>query len=239
MVFPWLLPLAGFVLILALVQPVARLSLHLSQRLNRDWRESALEWAQAAGAGPEPVSALDRLDGPAVADPRPAMLWSTGLAVALLCAAWIWRNPDDPIGGAATLALGLALLLGLLVDLRIQLLPDLVIWPVAGLGALLCLTGHGVSPQTALWGALAGGGGLWLLSALFALLRGQAGLGLGDVKLVAAAGLWLGWMPLPWLLMLATSGAIAMFLVSGRGKRAERMAFGPALALAFLAIRLF
>ena len=48
---------------------------------------------------------------------------------------------------------------------------------------------------TALGGALAGGGAFWLLPAVYRALRGRSGLGLGDVKLMALAGLWPGWVP--------------------------------------------
>jgi leader peptidase (prepilin peptidase)/N-methyltransferase len=135
--------------------------------------------------------------------------------------------------------LGAGLLVSILVDLRIQLLPDRLTWPLAALGAAVSAAGLGVSPQAALWGAVAGGGALWLIATGFKLLRGVEGLGLGDVKLVAMAGLWLGWMPLPWMLLGASMAAILLHLALHGGRPGHRVAFGPALALAFLATRAF
>src|SRR3546814_16185239 len=47
--------------------------------------------------------------------------------------------------------------------------------------------------------------------------RGRDGLGLGDAKLAAAGGAWLGWAALPSILLLASLGGflwVAMALIS-------------------------
>nr|WP_282957627.1 A24 family peptidase [Silicimonas algicola] len=74
--------------------------------------------------------------------------------------------------------------------------------------------------------------------ALFAILGaayhrrfGVEGLGGGDAKLLAAAGAWLGWQPLPFVVLIASAGTLAVVLLS-RSKRRD-IAFGPGLALAF------
>jgi leader peptidase (prepilin peptidase)/N-methyltransferase len=58
--------------------------------------------------------------------------------------------------------------------------------------------------------------------------RGSEGLGLGDAKLFAAGGAWLGWQALPLLLLVASLGGLAFALTLGRGRA---LAFGPWLAL--------
>jgi leader peptidase (prepilin peptidase)/N-methyltransferase len=45
-------------------------------------------------------------------------------------------------------------------------------------------------------------------------VRGREGLGLGDVKLAAVAGAWLGWMSAPIAIEIAALAAIAAFAVS-------------------------
>ncbi len=65
-------------------------------------------------------------------------------------------------------------------------------------------------------------------------LRGRDGLGLGDAKLLAAAGAWLGVESLPWLLLIAALLGLAMALVRAGPLRAETaVPFGPPLALSF------
>ena len=47
----------------------------------------------------------------------------------------------------------------------------------------------------------------------------------------AKRGAWLGWQPLPFVVMIASAGTLAVVLLS-RSKRRD-IAFGPGLALAF------
>ncbi len=68
----------------------------------------------------------------------------------------------------------------------------------------------------------------------FLYLREKDGLGLGDVKFLAVAGVWLGVEPLvPFLFFSGVIGVITAMLwrVLGLG---ERFPFGPALALAMM-----
>lgn len=75
---------------------------------------------------------------------------------------------------------------------------------------------------------------LLLLRHLYAKLRGHAGLGLGDVKFLAAATIWTGLGTMP-MVVLAASGtalvAIALMRLAGRKVGARtRLRFGPYLA---------
>jgi leader peptidase (prepilin peptidase)/N-methyltransferase len=69
----------------------------------------------------------------------------------------------------------------------------------------------------------------------YARVRGRQGLGLGDVKLAAVAGVWLDWLMIPVALQLAVlmalSGTILQRLVAGRPISASaRLPFGFFLA---------
>ena len=62
-------------------------------------------------------------------------------------------------------------------------------------------------------------------------LRGVDGLGLGDAKLLAAGGAWLGWTAIPFV-VLAAAGALVFELIRTRGQASARtvVILGPWLA---------
>lgn len=67
-----------------------------------------------------------------------------------------------------------------------------------------------VSLAGALFGALIGGGSLWLVGALWKLLRGVEAMGLGDVKLLLGVGAFLGWrLTVLTIFIGAMTGALA------------------------------
>jgi leader peptidase (prepilin peptidase)/N-methyltransferase len=136
----------------------------------------------------------------------------------------------------ASLGLGWTLLALAAIDLRHYWLPDRLTLPLIPAGLLVTwlidpsgLRGHAIG---ALGGFLAFAGMAWV----YRRLRRRAGLGLGDAKLLAAAGAWLSWPALPGLVVVAAALALAMALVrAALGERigaATRIAFGPYLALA-------
>lgn len=129
---------------------------------------------------------------------------------------------------AATALLTAALAAVAAIDARTRRIPDRLSLPLvaAGLG-LAALAGDGSLPARVI-GAAAGYLALAGFGWLHFRLRGQEGLGLGDAKLFAAGGAWLGWQPLPLVLLVAALGGIGFALAT----RSRRIAFGPWLALA-------
>ena len=123
------------------------------------------------------------------------------------------------------------------IDLRQFRLPDALTLPLVLLGLGLSLTGHGPAPLDAAIGAAAGFAVFWALGATYFRLRKIDGLGLGDAKLMAAAGAWLGWQMLPWLVLGASLPALVFALVAGQGHH-DRIAFGLCLCLSFAVLRL-
>ncbi|MFN3311960.1 MAG: prepilin peptidase [Hyphomonas sp.] len=109
-------------------------------------------------------------------------------------------------------------------------IPDMLSIPLilGGIGLSFVLPDLGVLHHVA--GAVGG----YLLFSLFGELhfrqRGFEGLGLGDAKLFAAAGAWLGWQLLPLVLLAASIGGICWAVVLSRHRE---VAFGPWLAAAF------
>jgi leader peptidase (prepilin peptidase)/N-methyltransferase len=136
-------------------------------------------------------------------------------------------------------------LLGLaLIDLRTFRLPDVMTLPLLTMGLLLAwLQPPGLPMPPLADSAIAAAGG-WLALAVVAIgysrLRGREGLGMGDAKLCAAAGAWLGVASMPWLVLLAALMGLALALLLHRRLEAtSAIPFGPPLALAFWLLFLF
>jgi leader peptidase (prepilin peptidase)/N-methyltransferase len=136
----------------------------------------------------------------------------------------------------ASLLLGWTLLTLAAIDLRHYMLPDILTLPLipAGLAVIWAVDPTRFADHAI--GVVAGLGGFWLIGWLYRRLRGRDGLGLGDAKLLAGAGAWLGWQALPSVIVVAAGSALLVALagtLAGSGLGATtRIAFGPYLALA-------
>jgi prepilin signal peptidase PulO-like enzyme (type II secretory pathway) len=126
--------------------------------------------------------------------------------------------------------LGAALLAIAVIDFRTYRIPDWLSLPLiaAGLAWAVLTDRHWPAHLT---GAAAGYASLALFGALYFRLRGREGLGLGDAKLFAAGGAWLGWQALPLVLALAAVAGLIFALATKRREPAAQIAFGPWLAL--------
>jgi leader peptidase (prepilin peptidase)/N-methyltransferase len=134
-----------------------------------------------------------------------------------------------------SLALGWTLLTLAAIDLRHYLLPDSLTLPLIPAGlATAYLIDPAKLPVHAI-GAAAGFIAFAGIAWAYRRVRRRPGLGLGDAKLLAAAGAWLGWPALPGLVAAAAAAALAVALARAAiGERlgaATRVAFGPYLAL--------
>lgn len=101
-------------------------------------------------------------------------------------------------------AIGLLIALSV-IDLRVRLLPNTLVLPFALLAPAfhICTLFEYATIMDMVAGALLGGGLLYGIRMVANRLYGQDALGLGDVKLMAAAGLWLG----HWVLIAMSLGA--------------------------------
>ncbi|CAM3694941.1 prepilin peptidase [Polynucleobacter arcticus] len=131
----------------------------------------------------------------------------------------------------------LALLYLAYVDWRSFRLPNAITLPLIFLGITINLVPdlRFVSASSAILGAALGYGSLWLLNAGYRLLKHRNGIGMGDAKLLAALGAWLGWGALPSILLIASIagllGGIAWLLLH-RHRLHQAFPFGPFLAFA-------
>ena len=122
-------------------------------------------------------------------------------------------------------------------DLRHRILPDVITIPgvVVGFGASLVLP---PGPFASGIGLVAGGGALLAVSEAYYRLRGQEGLGMGDVKMLAMIGAFLGWrLMLVTLFLGSLSGSVIgmALIMSRRGGMKSALPFGTFLALGALA----
>lgn len=143
----------------------------------------------------------------------------------------------------ATLALGATLAALSAIDLAVRRLPDVLTLPLAAAGIGLAWL---IDPQLVPWraaAALAGFLALWAVARLYLVLRGRAGLGLGDAKLLAASGAWVGLEGLPSVVLVGSVAALAALAVarwSGQVLSPHlAIPFGPFLALGFWLVWLY
>lgn len=183
----------------------------------------------AGGSSPQ---VHDRGEGPRWAVRPPTVESGTGALFALT--AWrfgaTWELP-------AFLALAGAAILLTVVDVQHRKLPNRVLLPAFVAGAVL-LTG--AAALTGVWPPLlrAGIAAIVLFAAYLVLaLMSPRSLGMGDVKLAALLGLYLGWLGWDAVVVGAAAGFVvqallALVLLAGRriGLRGE-LPFGPAMLL--------
>lgn len=135
---------------------------------------------------------------------------------------------------AATPLLAAVLIVLCRVDLRERRLPDWGTLPLLLVGILLAFWRHsGEMPWPEIGGAAAGYGVFGAIGAAFWRLRGREGLGLGDAKLAAAGGAWIGLALLPLMVLIAASSAL-IFVILGNRARADDIPFGPWLAFGII-----
>lgn len=146
------------------------------------------------------------------------------------CAAPDDRKAVGMIWWSATVGLYATLLVASAIDLRSRRLPDQLTLGLVAVGLVLpvLVTGTGLAER--LIGAGVGYLLFWAIGEGYFRWRGEDGLGLGDAKLFAAAGAWLGYADLPLVLLVATLPALGVALVR---REARGIAFGPWLSASF------
>ncbi len=131
----------------------------------------------------------------------------------------------------ASCALGLALLTLAATDLLYFRLPDFLTLPLIGAGLLASSAISQGRLIDCVLGSLAGLVLVLILRAVYFHLRGREGIGLGDAKLLAAAGAWVTWAGLPSVLLIASLSGLGFALISRWGSLSfsDRIPFGAFL----------
>lgn len=120
------------------------------------------------------------------------------------------------------------------IDLQHRILPNAITVPGIGVGLAAALV---LEPgwRAAVLGVVIGGGGLFLIAEAYYRLRHEEGLGMGDVKMLAMIGAFLGWqLMLSTLLMASLLGSVVGIgmIALGLGDSKYALPLGSFLALA-------
>jgi leader peptidase (prepilin peptidase)/N-methyltransferase len=147
----------------------------------------------------------------------------------------VWLTPVGPLlFSRLLLTCILVALFG--IDLEHQILPNVITLPGIAVGVLLSL----IAPPgiaNSLIGVLLGGGILYAIAGGYYLWRREEGMGMGDVKMLAMIGAFLGWQAVLVTLVLSSfSGAIIGLLLMAVQKGTMKFAlpFGTFLAIGAL-----
>ena len=126
------------------------------------------------------------------------------------------------------------------IDLEHQILPNVITLPGIVIGLFFAVTGP-PGWRASVLGAALGGGVLYAIAAGYYYLRHEDGLGMGDVKMLAMIGAFLGWQQMLLTLVLASfAGAlVGLGLIAvQRGTMKYALPFGTFLAAGALAAML-
>lgn len=127
------------------------------------------------------------------------------------------------------------------IDLQTNTLPNSLTLPFIVLGLIASLAGLTIPINDALIGMALGYLSFYLLSLLYQIMTRRIGVGFGDLKLVAALGAWMGWQPLPHIVLFASIAAAmtgVLLIVFKKRKINQYLPFGPFLALSAIIFRL-
>jgi leader peptidase (prepilin peptidase) / N-methyltransferase len=149
----------------------------------------------------------------------------------MFAAAWWYYGPGLLL--ASRLVFGCALVVLFAIDLEHHLLPNAITLPGIAVGLAFSLF---VEPGwwMALLGVVLGGGALYATAEVYYRVRHEEGLGMGDVKMLAMVGAFLGWkLTLMTLMLASVAGSIIglALIAAGRGTMKYALPFGTFLAL--------
>ena len=124
-----------------------------------------------------------------------------------------------------------------LIDLRHQIIPDIISLPGILFGLAVSIIFSHITWYDSLIGIIGGGGVFYLVAYVFEKLTGKEGMGGGDIKLLAMIGAWMGWKAVPFVILF--SSLIGIIIGGGsllllRQGLQTKIPFGPFLALGAL-----
>lgn len=155
------------------------------------------------------------------------------LATGLLFVCHFWFLGWQPLL-VPRLLFASAMVVLFVIDLQHRILPNVITLPGVVCGLLFSFV---LAPGwlSSLLGVVIGGGGLLVIAEVYYRVRGEEGLGMGDVKMLAMIGAFLGWQPA--ILTLVLSSFIGSFvgvllIVTKKGDMKYALPYGTFLAIA-------
>ena len=150
---------------------------------------------------------------------------------AMFALTWWYYGPSLLL--ASRLIFGCALIVLFAVDLEHHLLPNVITLPGVVVGFVLSLGGE-PGWLASLLGIALGAGLLYGAAEAYYRIRHEEGLGMGDVKMLAMIGAFIGWkLTLVTLMMASFAGSLVgvALMVAHKGGMKYALPFGTFLAL--------
>ncbi len=168
----------------------------------------------------------------------PFVEWITGL-MAVLC---LWKFQFSPKAAIWFFSFICPLIVITFIDLQHFIIPDVISIPFIFIGILIHQLNQNFSTPLAtlldsITGIVVGGGVLWIIAKLYEVVRKQEGLGLGDVKLMAMIGAFLGWRAIFFVFLFSSlfASILGIFLmIFSRYKLHSALPYGPFIVLGAL-----
>ncbi len=130
--------------------------------------------------------------------------------------------------------LSLSLITIIFIDLDNRIIPNVITYPgiVIGFAASFFMTINSVTGSVL--GSLMGGGVLYATAYLYKSITKQEGMGMGDVKLMAMLGAFLGWQASLFIIITSafagSIAGIALMLFAGKNRK-YAIPYGPFISL--------
>ncbi len=155
-------------------------------------------------------------------------------AVGILFAAALYRWGVS-WSALSSMIFGGAMLVLALIDYDFKILPNVITLTATGVGFALSFLDPRISVTDAAIGIFAGGGLLYAVAWLYIKLRDQQGMGMGDIKMIAMIGAFVGWKGVLLTIFLGSlfGSVVGLGLMKVKGREWDyALPFGTFLALA-------
>lgn len=128
------------------------------------------------------------------------------------------------------------------IDIQLQIIPDSLTLPGIVAGFIFSLVNPQLYWLDSILGILIGGGGLYIVSWGYRLLRKKNGMGGGDIKLLAMLGSFLGWQSISFILFISSITGLligSLVLLRQNWGIKTKIPFGPFLSFSAICYLFF